>query len=142
MILKLTAAAAVVLIGICSVIDAIRKIILMSHIMIFMILNGSMSYLSQNNWKFALSGAAVGIVLAAVSVLTRESLGKGDAFLVLGSGLYLGFFENLIMVFSALLLSSLYGLVLFAGKKNWKQEIPFTPFLAVPYMFLIAGHFL
>lgn len=142
MILNMTAAAAVGMMLICAVIDGIKKKIFVSHSIIFMILNGSMSFLSQNDWKIVLSGAAVGIFLAAVSLVTGEALGKGDAFLVLGSGLYLGFLENLMMVFGALLLSSVYGVILFISKKNWKQEIPFTPFLMVPYTLLVAGHLL
>lgn len=144
MVLKGSAIAAVGVMLICAVMDMFQKSIWISCIMVFMILNGSMGFLSQHDWKFILSGAAVGGFLTAVSLLTGEALGKGDAFLVLGSGLYLGFAENLIMVFDALFLVSMYGvaLMLTRKKKNWKREIPFAPFLAVPYIWIVASHFL
>lgn len=86
-------------------------------------------------------GAAVGVLLLAVSRISRESLGVADALILIVSGIYLGFAGNLVLLTVALVQSLLAGVCVAVMKREklWKMKLPFVPFLLGAYcmMFVI-----
>ena len=65
-------------------------------------------------------------------------LGFGDVKLIFFMGLFLGFPKILIAIFLASLIGSIIGLGLIAlGKKGFKSEIPFGPFLIMGTYFAL-----
>ena len=84
----------------------------------------------------AMRGAALipGMLLLAVSVITKGAVGRGDGFFFLVSGMYLGFWDNVALLLCGLLLCSLWGMGLiiwrmFEKKKIRNIRLPFLPFL-------------
>jgi len=74
-------------------------------------------------------GAAV-FFLAIVVISKGKWMGSGDIKLALFMGLFLGFPNILVALFSAFLLGAIIGLgLIIAGKKTLKSEVPFGPFL-------------
>lgn len=85
-----------------------------------------------------LGGAAVGGILYIVSILSDERIGKGDAMLVIVAGIYSGFWNTIVLLFVACLLSSIYGIILLTFEKKAKTyRIPFAPFLLGAYLLLL-----
>lgn len=86
-------------------------------------------------------GMALGMVMMAVSKLTKGQFGNGDAFLLIVTGVLLGLQRNLELFFLALLLASIYSGYLLVIKRCKKgREIAFVPFLAVAQVFLSLIH--
>lgn len=86
------------------------------------------------DWVFLnplLSAVCAGGFFLGIYLLSRGKwLGFGDVKLVFLMGLMLGFPNIVIAVFSASLIGSVVGSALvFWGKKGWRSEIPFGPFL-------------
>ena len=126
-------AAAIFCLTLCAVRDILQKQIYISEIIAFALINLILAWYEKIGWGAMVFGVLPGIVLFLVSVCSREKMGKGDAFLVMGAGIYLGIVKIFLVVFAALLLSSVYGLFLLWKKKGWAYEIAFVPFLLVPY---------
>ena len=87
-----------------------------------------------------LLGAAVGVALVVVSLLTRGSIGLGDGFLLMTAGVFLGGSSVLELLFISLLYAALVSLGMLAFRR-WKQkrEIPFVPFLLLGYLTMMAA---
>ena len=87
-----------------------------------------------------LLGAAVGLGLVVVSLLTRGSVGLGDGFLMATAGIFLGGSASLTLLMTSLLYAALFSLAMVAIRK-WKRkrEIPFVPFLFLGYLTLALG---
>lgn len=51
-----------------------------------------------------LCGAAIGVVMIVIGLCTGESVGVGDGLMLVVSGIFLGFWENLCLLMTALLL--------------------------------------
>ncbi|CUX37163.1 prepilin peptidase [Clostridium sp. C105KSO13] len=82
----------------------------------------------------ALGGAAIGVMFLVVSRGTREAFGYGDSLVILAMGLFLGFWNLLVVLTCAFLLSSLFAAasLLYKGM-NKKVSYPFLPFLLISY---------
>lgn len=77
-----------------------------------------------------LGGVCIGIFLVVCSFITKGQIGTGDGIICCFTGLCLGFFENMGMVFIGLCLSALVSVFLLISKKaGRKTEIPLVPFL-------------
>ncbi len=87
-----------------------------------------------------LLGVAVGAALVVVSLLTRESIGLGDGFLLMTAGVFLGGSSVLELLFISLLYAALVSLGMLAFRR-WKRkrEIPFVPFLFLGYLTMMAA---
>ncbi len=87
-----------------------------------------------------LLGVAVGAALVVVSLLTRESIGLGDGFLLMTAGVFLGGSSVLELLFISLLYAALVSLGMLAFRR-WKRkrEIPFVPFLLLGYLTMMAA---
>lgn len=85
-----------------------------------------------------LLGVAVGIGMILLSLVTRESIGMGDGFVLMTTGIFLGGAANVELLFYGLLYAAVFslGIVVFQKKKK-KREIPFIPFLFLGYLTMI-----
>ncbi len=90
-----------------------------------------LEFVSLEFWNPFLAGFGAGAVFLAIYLLSRGKwMGFGDVKLVLLMGLVLGFPKVVIAVFLASFIGSVIGSgLVFWGKKGWKSEIPFGPFL-------------
>lgn len=90
-----------------------------------------------------IGGMIVGVVLYVISIISHESLGRGDALIFIISGLYLGTFGNIILLSISMFFAGLGGIIAFLGFSVQKDlELPFAPFITVgtvclllPYIF-------
>ena len=93
----------------------------------------------------AMRGAALipGILLLVLSKITKGAVGQGDGFFFLVSGMYLGFWDNVALLFFGLLICSLWGMGMliwgmFEKKRIKNVQLPFLPFL-VPAAVALAA---
>lgn len=85
-----------------------------------------------------LSGVCVGLLMLFLSWMTRESVGAGDGLILMVSGIFLGFWKNISMFMTALVMTGMVGLFLIAVKKKGRNyRLPFVPFLLAAYLFQI-----
>lgn len=95
-------------------------------------------YTGSLSWTSLISGASLGLILYIISTLSEEKIGKGDAVLVLVTGLYIGFWNTLALLFFATLFAGLFGVALMLiAKKNKNYELPFAPFMLAAYVTLL-----
>ena len=80
-------------------------------------------------------GIFVGCIFMILSKVTKEGMGYGDSFVILILGIYLGFFDLLLvlsMTFFLLLCVSIP--TLYIRKMSRTYTLPFLPFLAGGYI--------
>lgn len=92
----------------------------------------------------ALGGAAIGAALLAAAKGTGSGIGTGDGLLFLVTGIYVGFWENLLLLCGSLLLCSGWGLArMFCRGIGWdrvkKETVPFLPFVVPVGLWLLMG---
>ena len=76
-------------------------------------------------------GILTGLLFLGVSFLTKEAVGRGDAWMIVLTGAALGFSTTAAVLCLSFLLLSLVSLVLVVVKNpGRKARIPFFPFLA------------
>ena len=86
------------------------------------------------------AGVAVGVAMFVVSYLTHGGIGIGDGGVLCVTGVYLGFYRNIIMFLTALILAAVWSVILLITKRaGRKTEIPFVPFLLVAHTVLLFG---
>ena len=99
---------------------------------IYQVVEGKMDML------LILGGVLTGGMFLLISRVTREGVGYGDSFLILILGIYLGFYQLLIVLSMAFFLLLCVALpVLWFKKMSRKYTLPFLPFLAGGYLCLI-----
>lgn len=82
-----------------------------------------------------LAGAAIGGVMIIIGRMTGEAVGFGDGLMLVVSGIFLGFWENMCLLMTALLLVGGAALFLVSvGKKGKDYRLPFLPFLLAAYL--------
>lgn len=82
-----------------------------------------------------LGGIAVGATVLLIGWISGECIGFGDGIMLIVSGIYLGFWANLSLFLTALLISGIAALFLLVTKKKGKNDrIPFLPFLFAAYL--------
>ena len=86
-----------------------------------------------------LGGVGVGVVILLISWGGGECIGLGDGMLLMVSGLFLGFWDNLRLLMTALLLVGGVALFLLVIKKKKRSyRVPFLPFLLAAYLFQLG----
>ncbi len=133
-------AALLGMLGICSLEDLWKRQIHLAVLAVFGLLGIALHLhgASRTAWDL-LCGAGIGALLYLISLLTGEKIGKGDALLVTTTGIYLGFRDNLLLLWIASLLAGTVGLLLFLFRKKKKNDrIPFAPFLLAAYLILLG----
>lgn len=86
-----------------------------------------------------LFGAGIGAVLLLAARVSREEIGYGDGAMLMASGIFLGFWRNVELLLTALMLSvpvALFGLLVKHRKKDYRM--PFIPFLFAAYVFQLG----
>lgn len=124
----------------CSAEDIKKKQIRLHPVLLFGILGIILHMLFRmQSIENMLLGMSVGVTLLVLSKLTGGRIGAGDAVLLIVTGIYLGFKQNMQLFFSGLLLSGIWALgVLVLKKKSRKDSIPFIPFLLAAYMGMLV----
>lgn len=86
-------------------------------------------FFSENKIEYVY-GFIFGILMVLLSLLLKNYLGIGDSFMIMSLGLLCGLKACLEVVFVALVLTSLLGIVLCVGKRRFREtSLPFMPFL-------------
>ncbi len=86
-----------------------------------------------NNQLAFLSALGAGIFFLAIVLISRgKGMGVGDIKLAFLMGLFLGFPNILVALFSAFVIGAIIGVVLILiSKKTFKSQVPFGPFLII-----------
>ena len=85
-----------------------------------------------------LGGLIPGIAVYILSILTHERIGKGDAILLIVTGIYMGFWGNIFMLWIGMILAAVGGVVSMAFfKKSKHYELPFVPFLFAGFLMIV-----
>ncbi len=83
-------------------------------------------------------GMSVGAFLYLIAYLSGEKIGKGDALLVTVCGIFLGFWETILLLWIAFLLAGIFGFIMMKFRHVGRDhQIPFVPFLLVGYVFCL-----
>ena len=95
-------------------------------------------FLGQTVWKPFLQGMAYLLFFLLISKLTNGQIGSGDAFVFGMTGVELGAWQNLWMIYLSFLLAFLGGvLFLLIQKKGKKEPMPFIPYIFLAYFLLL-----
>lgn len=86
------------------------------------------------------SGAAVGVFLLLIALLTRESIGYGDGVIILTAGILLGGRQTVMLLFFSLLFCGICagGMLLF-GRGGRKKRMAFVPFMMPAFVLVVLG---
>lgn len=80
-------------------------------------------------------GVFIGILLLLISIITKGKVGIGDGLIVSVLGLFLGFWDNLLLLMTSLFLSAIFAVLLIVIKREDRSyQIPFIPFLLVGFI--------
>lgn len=128
----------ILLYGLTSFDDLKTKQVRVFEIVSFGILGIVLNVISPMNSIYSIIGAIlVGVVLYIFSVFSKEKIGKGDAMIVMVSGLYLGFTNVMILLWISSLLALIVGLITMKKfKVDSSYEIPFVPFLMSGFLIM------
>ncbi|SDB37299.1 Type IV leader peptidase family protein [Pseudobutyrivibrio sp. YE44] len=84
-----------------------------------------------------LGGVLVGGLVYLFSVISKEKIGKGDALIIMVTGLYLGFMNTVLVVWLSSIMAALVGALYINRKyKSLDYEMPFMPFMLTGYCIL------
>lgn len=93
-------------------------------------------------WSDVVGGMCIGGGLLLFALVSKESVGLGDGLLFCVTGIYLGLWQNLFLLFGAVFFCAAVGAILLIKKKcTRKQQIPFAPFVLaadVALLFLLS----
>ncbi len=82
-----------------------------------------------------LLGISVGIVFLLIAWMSRGSVGAGDGIMLMVSGLFWGFWGNIVLLMTALGMVSMVALFLLVVKRKERNyRLPFLPFLLAAYL--------
>jgi leader peptidase (prepilin peptidase)/N-methyltransferase len=88
----------------------------------------------QAIWEL-LGGIGVGLLLIFTAFISREAIGFGDGLVVCVTGIYLGFWDNLRLLLTGLVLCALFvGLGLFIRRFRMTDRLPLVPFLLLAWL--------
>lgn len=84
-------------------------------------------------------GVCIGIACLFLSWLTKENIGFGDGAILMMTGVYLGFSENMMLFMTSLTLVGVTALILVVlKKKKGGDRMPWIPFIFVAYVSLLV----
>ena len=124
------------LLGVCGIEDVKLKKIRLFVVNAFAILGVIFHLIYERiSWLDMTLGALVGVVLLVISYFTKEKIGYGDGLLFVATGIYLGFWNNLVFLWLSTSIAGIYGLVMMLLKKKKRDsEIPLVPFMLAVYV--------
>lgn len=90
-------------------------------------------------WRDMAAGITVGLVVLVLAKITEGKIGFGDGWVLMVTGLYLGFRGNLFLFMTALFVSAVTSVILLLSRRaDKKTELPFVSFLFISYILTIA----
>lgn len=91
-------------------------------------------FAEQTVWE-VLAGVLVGALVVLIAYVSQERVGMGDGIMLMVSGIFLGFWRNVELFFTALLMVGLVALFLLVVKRKGRNyRVPFLPFLLAAYL--------
>ena len=94
------------------------------------------------SWNVLL-GLLPGVLWLLLAKATKESVGYGDAWVLLAAGIVLGGEDMFFMCTAAIFLAGVIALILLVFfHKSKKYQMPFLPFLMVGYLCVCARRFI
>lgn len=128
------------LFGLTSFDDIRTKQVRVLEIIIFAVFGIILNiYYRTNSLTSIMGGLMIGGVIYLFSIVSKEKIGKGDALIIMVSGLYLGFFDTLILLWLASVFAAVFGgIYMLAHKNKGDIELPFVPFLLLGYMTMFS----
>ncbi len=130
--------------GICSYTDIRKKVVYVKVIVPFLLI-GILLCISPlgNGIHNALYGTVVGLAILILSFATNGAVGEGDGLVLMITGFYLGFLNNIRLLCMALFLSAIVSVAaVILGKWGKKTELPFMPFLLISFLIIKAQEIL
>lgn len=128
-----------VFLGICSITDILsRKIYL--NVCLGFLAAGILINIQQGQGtaSYFIKALLPGALVMLIALVTKESIGIGDGFIIIIMGVIYGFRNVLSMCgFTFLILSAYCIVMLFIGKMKLNDKIPFSPFLMIGNMIFI-----
>lgn len=92
-------------------------------------------YERTNSLASIIGGVLIGVAVLLFSILTNEKIGKGDAYIIMVTGLYLGFMNTLVLLWISSIFAAVIGMIILRKYDNSMQkELPFVPFLLLGYI--------
>jgi leader peptidase (prepilin peptidase)/N-methyltransferase len=90
------------------------------------------------NWLERAEGAALGIILILLALVSGQMLGIGDGVIFVITGIFLGFWGNMELFLLSLWMAGILALFLLIIKKRGrKYQIPFVPFILGAYVIML-----
>lgn len=87
---------------------------------------------NPSGWESVLSALGAGGLFWIIVRVYPQGMGLGDVKLVAAMGAFLGFPSIFLAVFLGSFVGAFLGIIfLFAGRKRFRQQIPFGPYLAL-----------
>lgn len=82
-----------------------------------------------------IGGIGLGIALLVTAFFTREAIGFGDGLLICVTGIHLGFWGNLSLLFSGTICCGvILSIGILMGRVKMKDRIPLVPFLLLAFI--------
>ena len=95
-------------------------------------------YFGRISYAGMASGLIPGACAYVLSIATHEKIGKGDALLLIVTGIYMGFWGNVFMLWIGMILAAFGGVVaMVMFDKNKNHELPFVPFLFAGFLIVM-----
>lgn len=119
-----------------------KKICLAVVLVELPILMGVQYWLGRGGAALWIASFGVGVFFYLVSVVTKEQIGKGDAFVFCMTGAGIGLADNLVLIYVAFFLAFFAAVFLWLVKGvNKKHSMPLTPFILCSYLLVMGYRF-
>lgn len=134
----------IILLGIFLVMEGVRDLIKRRISMVSVIIAGSVGGILRipmlkDDWASMLGGILIGIIIMLLAKCTKEKIGYGDGWVLVVTGIYLGFRANMYLLFLSLFFSCFISIILLVCKKAVRQtELPFVTFMVPGYLLLLT----
>ncbi|HUX46980.1 MAG TPA: prepilin peptidase [Desulfosporosinus sp.] len=93
---------------------------------------------NPSGWESVFSALGAGGLFWIIARVYPQGMGLGDVKLVAALGAFLGFPSIFLAVFMGSFVGAFIGIfLLFAGRKRFRQQIPFGPYLALGAIFAL-----
>ena len=112
----------------------IRGLLVMAAVgALCLLLQGEILLLGQ-----ALLGMLIGGGILCFAWLSRESVGFGDGWLFVVTGIFLGFLQNFILLFGSVFLAGMFAIACLVLKKKGRDDrIALAPFVLTAYVVFV-----
>lgn len=133
---KIVKVLILLLLAINSAVDWRKREISLISLEVFGVIGiGLNLWLGYQSFMEAAGGAGIGLVLLAATFFTKEAIGFGDGLLICVTGIYLGFWENMSLLFmGALCCGLILSIGVLAGRVKMAARVPLIPFLLLAFI--------